>query len=119
MELLIALYTESLPFRPDMLGWWMLWTLRIGLVAMPLLALAGYVHDRLAARARVRARLFQDLDTLGWLLGADAPQSACPSCNGMNTSCPVGCGRDPRTGELDGSTLDRAALAQHVRKVLG
>lgn len=29
----------------------------------------------------------------------------CPSCGGLNTSCPEGCGRDPVTGELDGSTL--------------
>lgn len=29
----------------------------------------------------------------------------CPSCHGLNISCPEGCGRDPVTGELDGSTL--------------
>lgn len=29
----------------------------------------------------------------------------CPSCHGLNISCPEGCGRDPKTGELDGSTL--------------
>jgi hypothetical protein len=29
----------------------------------------------------------------------------CPSCGGLNISHPVGCGRDPETGELDGSTL--------------
>lgn len=28
---------------------------------------------------------------------------ACPSCNGLNTSCPDGCGRDPKTGELNGT----------------
>ena len=28
----------------------------------------------------------------------------CPSCHGLNLSCPHGCGRDPATGELDGST---------------
>ncbi len=27
----------------------------------------------------------------------------CPSCNGLNTSCPDGCGRDPTTGELNGT----------------
>lgn len=32
----------------------------------------------------------------------------CPSCHGLNTSCPEGCGRDPLTGELDGSTLTPA-----------
>ena len=29
----------------------------------------------------------------------------CPSCHGMNTSCPDGCGRDPETGELNGTRL--------------
>lgn len=32
-------------------------------------------------------------------------KSTCPSCGGLNLSCPEGCGRDPNTGELDGSTL--------------
>lgn len=36
---------------------------------------------------------------------------ACPSCNGLNTACPEGCGRDPKTGELDGSTLESAPAA--------
>ena len=35
------------------------------------------------------------------------PLTDCPSCQGMNTSCPDGCGRDPLTGELDGSTLTK------------
>lgn len=29
----------------------------------------------------------------------------CPSCGGLNTSCPDGCGRDPKTGELNGTRL--------------
>lgn len=29
----------------------------------------------------------------------------CPSCHGLNTSCPDGCGRDPETGELNGTRL--------------
>lgn len=29
----------------------------------------------------------------------------CPSCHGLNTSCPDGCGRDPTTGELNGTRL--------------
>lgn len=37
----------------------------------------------------------------------DTKPSDCPSCNGLNTSCPDGCGRDPLTGELDGSTLTK------------
>lgn len=36
--------------------------------------------------------------------------SDCPSCGGLNTSCPRGCGRDPLTGELDGSDLRPAPV---------
>ena len=32
-----------------------------------------------------------------------APRAECMGCCGLNTSCPEGCGRDPATGELDGS----------------
>jgi hypothetical protein len=32
----------------------------------------------------------------------------CPSCHGLNTSCPDGCGRDPETGELNGTILTPA-----------
>jgi hypothetical protein len=44
------------------------------------------------------------------------PAAECPACHGLNTSCPEGCGRDPVTGELDGSTLpaakpDQAAIS--------
>lgn len=35
----------------------------------------------------------------------------CPSCHGLNTSCPDGCGRDPLTGELNGTRLHTAADA--------
>lgn len=44
----------------------------------------------------------------------------CPSCHGLNTSCPDGCGRDPKTGELDGSRLaatQPAAVEQDVERV--
>lgn len=34
-----------------------------------------------------------------------SPAPECLSCHGLNTSCPDGCGRDPATGELDGSTF--------------
>lgn len=34
----------------------------------------------------------------------------CPSCHGLNLSCPDGCGRD-ENGELDGSTLTPSAAA--------
>lgn len=37
------------------------------------------------------------------------PATDCPSCGGLNTSCPDGCGRDPKTGELDGSRLAETA----------
>lgn len=40
-------------------------------------------------------------------VGKDSPAPPdCPSCHGLNTSCPDGCGRDPETGELDGSRLE-------------
>jgi hypothetical protein len=60
---------------------------------------------------------------------APLPESAvkdageCPSCHGLNTSHPDGCGRDPETGELNGTRLDAgeggdpaplAALAYHA-----
>lgn len=34
--------------------------------------------------------------------------SECPSCGGLNTSCPDGCGRDPITGELNFSRLENS-----------
>jgi hypothetical protein len=46
MELLIALYTYPAGFQPELLGWWMLWILRIGLPAIFLLPLAGYIMTR-------------------------------------------------------------------------
>ena len=33
-------------------------------------------------------------------------QADCPSCGGLNTGCPDGCGRDPLTGELNGTKLE-------------
>ena len=33
------------------------------------------------------------------------PSLECPSCHGLNLSCPDGCGRDPATGELNGTKL--------------
>lgn len=30
----------------------------------------------------------------------------CPSCHGLNISCPDGCGRDPETGELNGTRYE-------------
>lgn len=44
------------------------------------------------------------------LAGLTTPTD-CPSCHGLNTSCQEGCGRDPVTGELDGSTLTPADAA--------
>lgn len=37
-------------------------------------------------------------------------KAQCPSCEGLNTSCPVGCDRDPQTGEL--MPIPPAALAR-------
>ena len=39
----------------------------------------------------------------------------CPSCHGLNTSCPNGCGRDPETGELNG-TRHTAGLVKFSRE---
>lgn len=48
MELLIALYTTHIGFEPQLIGWWMLWTLRIGLPGMPALCLLAHVLNRRA-----------------------------------------------------------------------
>ena len=52
------------------------------------------------------------------IIASQAAQPAeadeCPSCGGLNISCPDGCGRDPETGELNGTRLQpehRAELA--------
>lgn len=37
-------------------------------------------------------------------------QPDCPSCHGLNSSCPDGCGRDSETGELNGSTLGQQTV---------
>lgn len=48
----------------------------------------------------------------------------CPSCHGLNTSCPDGCGRDPETGELNGTRYepraapDMAAVVEAVVDML-
>lgn len=36
----------------------------------------------------------------------------CASCGGLNTSCPDGCGRDPLTGELNGTRFIPDAVLQ-------
>jgi len=47
----------------------------------------------------------------------------CPSCDGLNISCPNGCGRDPKTGELNGTlyahppSQDASALVAAVRNL--
>lgn len=43
----------------------------------------------------------------------------CDSCGGLNTSCPDGCQRDPKTGELIGSTdtLERREAINKLRRV--
>lgn len=37
----------------------------------------------------------------------DGLPTDCPSCGGLNTSCPDGCGRNPLTGDLNGTRLVR------------
>lgn len=44
------------------------------------------------------------------------PVSECPSCSGLNTSCPDGCGRDPVTGELNGSRLTPETIVEKSYK---
>ena len=60
--------------------------------------------DELEAHARgFREGVIQVIDKL------------CPSCHGLNTSCPKGCGRD-KNGELDGSTLCTDTRAEVERE---
>ena len=56
MELLVALYTEPLGFRPDLIGWWMLWFLRVALPGLPLLCLTAHVLHRRYLRSLERRR---------------------------------------------------------------
>ena len=42
----------------------------------------------------------------------------CPSCGGQNTSCPDGCGREPETGELNGTRLE-TAQPDDLERLLG
>ena len=42
-------------------------------------------------------------------------QPDCPSCHGLNTSCPDGCGRDPETGELNGTRLRQPDAVDTMR----
>lgn len=37
---------------------------------------------------------------------ATAGEGECPSCHGLNLSCPDGCGRDTETGELNGTRYE-------------
>jgi len=47
----------------------------------------------------------------------------CPSCDGLNISCPNGCGRDPKTGELNGTlyahppSQDASALVAALERI--
>lgn len=41
----------------------------------------------------------------------------CPSCGGQNISCPDGCGRDPESGELNGTRLETAQPDDVVERV--
>lgn len=48
---------------------------------------------------------FEDFETARALLAKHQQGEGCPSCHGLNLSCPDGCGRDPLTGELNGTRL--------------
>lgn len=48
-------------------------------------------------------------------------KSECPSCHGLNTSCPDGCGRDPVTGELNGTRLtlpDEEGMVEEIARII-
>jgi hypothetical protein len=47
-----------------------------------------------------RTQTTGSLFPLAW---AEVPSPDCDSCGGLNVSCPDGCGRDPKTGELNGT----------------
>lgn len=53
--------------------------------------------------AQVQADLAERLTALS--TRTPTTDGKCPSCGGLNTSCPEGCGRDLRTGELNGTPL--------------
>lgn len=50
MELIEALYTTHLPFAPQLIGWWMIWFLRVGLPGMPALCIAAHILERRSIR---------------------------------------------------------------------
>jgi hypothetical protein len=84
----------------------------VGKDALQLLAIHpdGTVEG-LIENASEAARIF--VESIRHHITRTAPASSqqCPGCGGLNTSCPEGCGRDPATGELDGSTY--VAPSQH------
>jgi hypothetical protein len=49
-------------------------------------------------------------------LSPPASETDCPSCGGLNTSCPDGCGRDSTTGELNGTQLSETGDAVERRR---
>lgn len=48
-----------------------------------------------------------------------AEDGACSSCGGLNTSCPEGCERDPRTGELIAPTPQAGDDAELIEALRG
>lgn len=61
--------------------------------------LAGSYDDLGDVVKLVEAALLRGME-IAALKPAQAAGGECPSCNGLNTSCPIGCERDPVTGEL-------------------
>jgi hypothetical protein len=55
MELLEALYTFNAGFHPELIGWWMIWFLRIALPGFPALCALGHCLQMRALRRRYPA----------------------------------------------------------------
>lgn len=60
------------------------------------------IGDEFGAHEKLWRKLIDNLPTI--IAALRAEHRDCPSCGGLNTSCPEGCERD-ENGELDGSTL--------------
>jgi hypothetical protein len=61
----------------------------------------GYTRDRIL-KAGMGGLTNEEQRALRAIDAALALAGECESCGGLNTSCPSGCERDPKTGELNG-----------------
>ena len=73
---------------------------------MPGDCLSGYKTLFAALQAQPTASTAQPVS--GDPFDPETDGTDCPSCGGQNTSCPDGCGREPETGELNGTRLETA-----------